>query len=176
MTADPIGLLGGVNLYAYVSNQPTQFIDAYGLQQCKSCGIIIAPEYDVKGSAPGGTTFHWSAEFKNDATHDPKCCEVRQLINWNQGGAPHQGFQPPRDQPGNWYEDRDSNNKRYGRRTGPYSDLHPGFDWYTQNGYSGNDTPSGFNHGDILRFRLIVVDVCNGGKTIYTSKTISINF
>jgi hypothetical protein len=54
--------------------------------------------------------------------------------------------------------------------------LQPGFDWYSGNGYSGNDTPDGFPAGDILRFRLIVVDVCNGGNTIYTSKTININF
>jgi hypothetical protein len=88
----------------------------------------------------------------------------------------HMGDFRHRDKPDQWYEDRDQNGKRYGRRKGPYSDLHPGFEWYTANGYSGNDKPGGFNHGDILRFRLIVVDVCNGGKTIFTSKTININF
>lgn len=127
-------------------------------------------------SSIAGVGFCWKAKFENDATHDPKCCEVRQLISWNMEQAPHRGFQPPRDQPNQWYEDRDQNNKRYGRRNGPYSDLHPGFDWYSGNGYSGNDTPRGFNHGDILRFRLIVVDVCNGGKTIYTSNTLNVNF
>jgi len=92
--------------------------------------------------------------------------------------VPHHGFQPPRDQPNQWYEDRDANNKRYGRRSGSYSDLHPGWDWYTSNGYVGGDQPGGpgYQHGDILRFRLIVVDVCNGGQTIYTSKTINFNF
>jgi len=170
---------GGINFYRYVGNRSIEFTDAFGLQQqCKRCGIEQAPEYDVNGSAPGGTTFHWKAKFKDDATHDPKCCEVRQLISWNAhvGVAPHGGFVAPRDKANQWYEDRDAQNKRYGRRSGAYSDLHPGFDWYTANGYEGNDTPGGFQHGDILRFRLIVVDVCNGGRTIYTSKTININF
>jgi RHS repeat-associated protein len=99
LSEDPLQFDGGINFYRYVGNRPTQFTDAFGLeQQCKSCGIEQAPEYDVNGAAPGGTTFHWSAKFKNDATHDPKCCEVRQLISWNQhvGGAPHGGFQAPR--------------------------------------------------------------------------------
>jgi RHS repeat-associated protein len=178
LSEDPLQFDGGINFFRYVGNRPTKFTDAFGLQQqCdkKSCGIDQAPEYDVNGSAPGGTTFHWNAVFKNDSTHDPKCCEVRQLISWNMQQPPHQGF-PSNDQPKNWYEDRDQNNKRYGRRSGSYSDLQPGFDWYSGNGYSGNDTPDGFPAGDILRFRLIVVDVCNGGNTIYTSKTININF
>jgi hypothetical protein len=49
-------------------------------------------------------------------------------------------------------------------------------DWYHGNEYEANDTPRGFGPGEILRFRLIVVDVCDGGKTIFTSKTISVNF
>jgi hypothetical protein len=32
------------------------------------------------------------------------------------------------------------------------------------------------NPGFALSFRLIVVDVCQGGKRIYTSKTITVNF
>ena len=66
---------------------------------------------------------------------------------------------------GGWYEDRDKDNKRYGRRTGSYSDPIPGgIDDYHGNGYTGWDRPRGFPPGFALRFRLIVVDVCNGGS------------
>jgi hypothetical protein len=49
----------------------------------KSCGLKKGPEYNVTGAIAGGSSFHWSATFLNDNTHDPKCCEVRQLISWN---------------------------------------------------------------------------------------------
>jgi RHS repeat-associated protein len=39
---DPIGVRGGINLYAFVANGPTHFLDAYGLR------LIIDP-----GSSPG---------------------------------------------------------------------------------------------------------------------------
>ena len=75
----------------------------------KSCGLKKGPEYNVSGSIPQNTPFSWHAEFLNDAEHDPQCCEVRQLLNWNKPpvagqSAPHSGFAPPRDQPGEWYE------------------------------------------------------------------------
>ena len=184
LSEDPLGFDTGINFYEYAANAPAQWNDAYGLQQCKSCGIANAPAYDVSGAVPAGTAFHWGATFLNDATHDPTCCEVRQLISWNQApfpghSAPHPGFQSPRNQPGNWYEDRDEQGKRYGRRSGSYSDLGPG-DNYSGNQYNGSDQPGGPNPPPIpgfnMRFRLIVVDVCHGGKTIYTGKTITVNF
>ncbi len=178
LSEDPLRFDAGPDFYRYVGNDPIGAIDPYGLDGCrKSCGIKKGPEYNVSGSVSGGTAFFWSATFLDDATHDPKCCEARQLISWNNipgGGVPHQGF-PPTDQPYQWYEDRDQNDKRYGRRTGPHSDLQPG-DSYDGDNYSGGDRPQGFPPGVTLRFRLIVVDVCNGHKTIYTSKTINVNF
>jgi RHS repeat-associated protein len=174
---DPIRFDAGVDFYSYVGNNPGLWPDPLG--SCppqKSCGLKKAPEYGPVGHTAHGFHFAWGAEFLNDATHDPKCCEVRQLISWNPGPRPHPGFYPPFDQPNHWYEDRDENDNRYGRRTGIYSDPEP-FDNYHGNGYTGSDDPGGdYPSGQTLKFRLIVVDVCNGGKTIYTSKTISVTF
>jgi RHS repeat-associated protein len=35
LTQDPIGLAGGVNLYSYAGNNPVNFSDAFGLQDCE---------------------------------------------------------------------------------------------------------------------------------------------
>lgn len=141
----------------------------------ESCAGSITPAL-AKYARTGHPRFRFGEGDQNPCKGLPPACEVRQLISWNHGPPNHGGFQPPFDQPNQWYEDRDGSNKRYGRRTGPYSDLHPNFDWYLGNGYDGNDTPNNFPPGTTLRFRLTVVDVCNGGATIYTSKTISVNF
>ncbi len=36
-TADPMGFGGGVNFYTYVRNNPTNFVDPYGLHPCDCC-------------------------------------------------------------------------------------------------------------------------------------------
>jgi RHS repeat-associated protein len=189
LSEDPIGPLGGTNFYGYVGNDPIDWADLFGLQKCdrkKSCGVKKLG-YDVTGTVPRNTRMNMHAEFMNDDTHDPKCCEVKQMISWNQAiapgmPAPHEGFQPPENQPGNWYEDRFQDGRRYGRRAGnaPGSNgvrLGPG-NSYGPDSYDGWDIP-GSNvpvPGFILSFRLIVVDVCNGGRPVISTKPIHVDF
>ena len=146
---------------------------------CK-CGLKTPPEYDKGPVIPGGTEFSWRATFLNDSTHKPTCCEVRQMVQWDRGPAPPQ-FRPPEDQPNTWYEDRDLTDlinspfDRYGRR-GIISSGIEDNNYYDGDDYFGYDQPDRFPHGTTLKFKLIVVDVCNGTKTIYTSKILSDKF
>jgi hypothetical protein len=96
------------------------------------------------------------------------------MISWRNGPPPnHAGFAGGDFKPGVWYEDRDKYGKRYGRRTGPYADPNE-YNWYEGNIYYGEDQPNFHYRGELFSFRLIVVDVCNGDKTIYTSRTIHV--
>src|SRR5206468_3203711 len=114
ISEDPLGLLAGPNPYAYVENQPVMSADPMGL--CK-CGLKKGPQYYLTFSShfaagtvqlggqtvPNGTTFRWQAEFRNDASHKPECCEVRQLISWINGTAPHHaGFAGGQYVAGHW--------------------------------------------------------------------------
>jgi RHS repeat-associated protein len=42
LSEDPIGFLGGVNLYFYVKNNPLNFIDHFGLKECEDCDKIFS--------------------------------------------------------------------------------------------------------------------------------------
>lgn len=44
ISEDPIGLIGGLNQYAYVENQPTNAIDPFGLQRLAPLGGSTRPE------------------------------------------------------------------------------------------------------------------------------------
>jgi hypothetical protein len=128
----------------------------------------------------GGLTLYWHAEFLNDDTHDPACCEVRQFFSW-QNGPPkdHPQFQPPdKFQPNTFYEDSDAAGNHYGRRSGIDSQLgrgHGWMDWYSGNEYWGADTPS-IHHHDIYSFKLKVVDVCNGDQVLLETRPIHLEF
>ena len=177
--SDPIGLLAGINTYGYVGANAVSRRDQFGLCDKKICGLKKAPEYDQSGEVFRGTEFNWDAEFLNDERHDPKCCEVRQHIYWNRCWSADEcsffhGF--PDLKPGTWYEDRDFADGRYGRRDGRHAFTAP-HNRYDGNKYFGNDKPWGpLNEGFYLKFRLVVVDRCRNGKTIYTSKTLRVNF
>jgi hypothetical protein len=149
------------------------------------------PFYDVHTINPPTVAgnkqaqFNFTARFKHDPANGvyASCCEVRQQIAWDAasaaaltGGRPHAGF--PAGHPVNTFiEDRDDRNTRYGHRTGPFSDPATGDEYFDTNGrrnqafghrYSGQDNPGG--PAGVLtgtwRFRLSVVDVCNGGVEI----------
>ncbi|MCH2046899.1 MAG: DUF4157 domain-containing protein, partial [Saprospiraceae bacterium] len=103
-----------------------------GAENQGKCELASGPQYNPSGivavNAVGNksTFFRFSADFKSDPSNKllPSCREVRQYIRWNTaalgtfapGIVPHTGF--PAAHPANrWIEDRDQNNKRYGRRS-----------------------------------------------------------
>lgn len=58
LTPDPIGLEGGINLYAYVRNNPVNDIDPYGLRTAVGVGCLPGPDMH-----PG----FWPGTPENDA-------------------------------------------------------------------------------------------------------------
>lgn len=122
-----------------------------------------------------------------------RCCEVRQYIRWDQrfhtraGGPPHSGF-PSSATYDNWYEDRDTADKRYGHRGGPHADPRPscGDEYLDSAGardqangtrYCGRDGPEGFST-DVgqWQFQLRVIDTCHGGSEKASSPIITVRW
>lgn len=67
---DPIGLDGGWNLYAYVSNNPANLIDADGLSR-------IPPLYTYKGPSCESKKAAWDANCDKGAKNIYEQCRAK---------------------------------------------------------------------------------------------------
>jgi hypothetical protein len=162
-------------------------------------GPRYAPAGPINVPRAGARAAHFamSAEFKSDPANHilPSCCEIRQDIQWDAAFVaaaaaagnpvvPNANF--PAAHPANtWIEDRDAAG-RYGHRSGPFSDAGPGDRYLDAAGrqnqafghlYRGEDNPSGLaaDRGR-WRFRLRVIDVCNGDQRLAVSPTLVLNW
>lgn len=144
----------------------------------------------IPGAILGGLIGGIAGLLGQDST--ASCCEVRQYIKWDKryvaskGGPPHGGF-PSSSTPDTWYEDRDENNKRYGHRSGPYSDPMPNCEDEYKTGsapdqangdtYCGSDEPGAPDRRQgQYQFQLKVVDVCHGEAVKATSSVITVDW
>ena len=161
-------------------------------------GPTYTPTGTIAAPVVGGNqqaTFRMFARFRHDPANGvyASCCEVRQRIRWDAasaaalpGGIPHGGFAAGT-AANTWLEDRDAANNRYGHRTGPNSDPQ-NFDQYIDtNGrrnqafghiFRGSDSPGGPDAilAGSWRFRLSVIDVCNGNAEIGGQDFVRVNW
>ena len=162
--------------------------EGVGRGEVKS-GPTYSPSGNVATTVAGGREtahFAFTAEFEDDPANSLflSCGELRQYIRWDAtaaasfgaSGVPHGGF-PAGSAAGTWIEDRDSANKRYGHRSGLFSDPQS-FDQYLDSTgarnqafgheYEGDDTPGGPTAAmaGVWEFAIQCVDVCNNDTPI----------
>jgi RHS repeat-associated protein len=218
---------GDMNLYEYVSGNPTNRVDPSGmavsdarLDQCcpkcccgtegcrcgrkpgqkMSCKLKSGPTYTPNGTLKATKSgskkispkFDLSAEFEQDPGNGfcATCCEVRQYIKWKADAdrPNHAGFRPAANYSADtWYEDRDSDDKRYGNRTGSHSEEVSNNKYVNADGtdnllcgvkYMGSDQPedgSGAKTG-WWKFELKVIDVCNEDKQVGATAAITLEW
>jgi RHS repeat-associated protein len=66
LSPDPIGMAGGINLYAYAADAPVRFVDPLGLKV--TCSSSIDYQYDVKQTRCGSAGCTWASMGAPDAT------------------------------------------------------------------------------------------------------------
>jgi hypothetical protein len=174
-------------------NPPDGGVDTPAASKCKmKGGPTYSPSGKIKATKSGGmknAAFALSAEFENDASKgtDASGCEIRQYILWTAGTPPnHDGFKPAASYSANtWYEDRDGVGKRYGHRTGAYSECIDSNHYEDDKGkqdcakgaiYKGADAPvgAGSRTGE-WRFQLKAVDTSDG-KEVGTMATVAVDW
>ena len=143
LSRDPIGELGGPNVYTFVGNNCNGFFDVLGqfggsaCAECNNhclgiqmrCKVTNGPHYSPSGTvqpqkAADGkrrVTFTSEAVFEHnvDLGYCAGCCEVRQFIKWSSDAdrPANNQFEPgEKFPPETWYEDTDDEGGHYGHR------------------------------------------------------------
>jgi hypothetical protein len=158
-------------------------------------GPTYTPSGTIKATKSGGkknATFKLGAEFENDPANgiDASAGEVRQYVKWSSAAdiPNHAGWTPKSAYSAKtWYEDRDDVGKRYGHRTGTYSECASINHYVDKKGaencatgevFDGRDDPmdgSGAKTGT-WDFELRAVDTGDSDKQIGTPAQVTVDW